>query len=157
MERRDHPGIHVPPPLVFVAGFVAGLFLHRVYPAKLLPATFDAVRIAAGWVLIGAWPLLTGWAIWQFRQARTTIMPNRPSSALVTSGPYAWTRNPMYVGMTLIYLGLSLLVNTIWALLVLPGVLGAVHLWIIPREERHLSGKFGDVYESYRARVRRWL
>lgn len=93
----------------------------------------------------------------RFRDASTSIVPVRPSTALVTSGPYQLTRNPMYVGMAFLYAGLALLLGVIWALALLPAVLLAVDRIAIAREESYLEAKFGAEYRAYRDRVRRWL
>jgi protein-S-isoprenylcysteine O-methyltransferase Ste14 len=154
------PGVRFPPPLLFVAGFGVGLLSHREIPlpiAGMEPGGGYAIRYALGWVLVTAGALLALAAIAAFRRARTNILPNRPASALVVSGPYRFTRNPMYLGLTLLYLGGMFLANTWWPALLLPLVLAALYLAVIRREERYLAAEFGDAYAAYRARVRRWL
>jgi protein-S-isoprenylcysteine O-methyltransferase Ste14 len=93
----------------------------------------------------------------RFRSARTSMVPMRPSTALVTSGPYRVTRNPMYVGMAFLYAGLALLLGVIWSLAFLPAVLLMVDRFVIAREERYLEARFGEEYRAYKGRVRRWL
>jgi protein-S-isoprenylcysteine O-methyltransferase Ste14 len=83
--------------------------------------------------------------------------PYKPATALAVHGPYRYTRNPMYLAMTIFYLGLTLLVNTLWPLVLLPAVLLVVQRGVINREERYLERTFGDAYRAYKARVRRWL
>jgi protein-S-isoprenylcysteine O-methyltransferase Ste14 len=92
-----------------------------------------------------------------FMQARTAVMPNRSASALVTAGPYRFSRNPMYVGLTGAYVGGVLLTNNAWCLIMLPVVLSLIHCFVIRREELYLEAEFGKLFLSYRARVRRWL
>jgi len=96
-------------------------------------------------------------ALISFRRARTSPVPWRPATALVTDGPYRYTRNPMYVGITALYLGGTVLANTLWPLVVLPAILLVMNLWVIPGEERHLEEQFGDEYREYRLNVRRWI
>ena len=96
--------------------------------------------------------------VYSFRKADTTVLPaGRPTTTIVVSGPYRFTRNPMYVAMSCAYIGLSLLLNNVWALLLLPVVVAVVDRLVIRREERYLAAKFGDPYREYCARVRRWL
>jgi protein-S-isoprenylcysteine O-methyltransferase Ste14 len=85
------------------------------------------------------------------------VLPNRPASALATGGPYHFTRNPMYVGMALLYIGLALVLNTAWPLVFLPLVLLIIDAAVIRREERYLISAFGEEYRAYCSRVRRWL
>jgi len=85
------------------------------------------------------------------------VIPMSPARAIVVTGPYRFTRNPMYVGLTVAYVGIALLVNMAWPLLTLPAVLIALRLFVIAREERHLRQAFPEAYAAYCARVRRWL
>jgi len=100
---------------------------------------------------------LGGWFAWTMRRAGTPIDPYQAPTALVTEGPFRRTRNPAYVGLTLIYAGLSLLTGILWPVLLLPGVLLAVDRGVIQREERYLGKQFRAAYSEYRRRVRRWL
>lgn len=92
-----------------------------------------------------------------FRGVGTAIRPWNPSTALVLTGPYRWTRNPMYVAMTLIYAAISLLVDSLWPILFLPALLQTMNWGVIQREERYLEGLFGEEYRAYREQVRRWI
>ncbi len=91
------------------------------------------------------------------RRARTSVNPSRPTTALLTAGPYRLTRNPMYLAMVIQYVGLALLFNALWAIVLLPLALVIIHFTVIKREERYLEQKFGEDYRAYKARVRRWL
>ena len=97
------------------------------------------------------------WGLISFVRARTAVMPHLPASRLVTAGPYRFTRNPMYLGITLAYAGLALLIDTAWPLLLLPAVLALLMVVVVRREERYLERAFGDAYRAYRDRVRRWI
>lgn len=92
-----------------------------------------------------------------FRAAQTAILPFHPATKIVESGPYRFTRNPMYSGLTTAYLGICWIMNMGWPVIVLPLVLIALHHLVILREERYLESAFGQQYESYRQRVGRWL
>lgn len=156
-SHPPHPGVRFPPPLLFVAGLLGGWLLQRWLPLRLCPASFRGVAVAAGWMLIVAWFAVICWASLSFKRARTTVIPRRPANALVQLGPYQWTRNPMYLSMTGVYVGITLLLNAWWPLVLLPVVLYILRRGVIDREERYLHGAFGDSYEEYCRRVRRWL
>lgn len=153
-ERRDTSGVRFPPPLIYVAGLLVGVGLELAFPIGALPLP---LAIAAGGIGVGAWLWLDGSAMRRFQRAGTSMVPMRPSKALVISGPYRFTRNPMYLGMALLYLGLALALGVIWAVAVLPLVLLAVDRLVIAREERYLERKFGDDYRTYKRHVRRWV
>ena len=145
----------VPVPWVFVLGYLLGAAIELVrhsVPAGAFPGAgfIGAVVFAIGAVIAGS-GLVT------FRKARTTTVPGEKSAQLVTWGPYRFTRNPMYVGLTVAYLGEALILRQIWPLLFLPLVLAYVNWVVIPLEETRLLEVFGADYDRYRARVRRWI
>ena len=152
-----HPGVKFPPPILFVTAFVAGWLLHRRWPRALVPVRWDAVREVAGALLVTAGVAFVLWALATFHRHRTAIYPNRPASRIVRDGPYRLTRNPMYVSMTAVYLGMTLLVNSWLPLVFLPIALGLLLQLVIAREERYLRSAFGEEYASYCRDVRRWL
>jgi protein-S-isoprenylcysteine O-methyltransferase Ste14 len=100
---------------------------------------------------------LGAWAIITFRRQRTAIYPNQPASTLVARGPYRFTRNPMYAGLTIAYVGGSLLIGSVWPIVVLPLVLLLLTRLVIRPEEAYLTSAFGESYVAYRRKVRRWL
>lgn len=151
------PGVHFPPPLLFVAGFLAGWLLERTYPLPIFGATASAVRPIAGWLGVVVWAILFAWAATTFRRHRTTMLPYRPASAVAVDGPYRFSRNPMYLGLVALYAGVAFLVDTAWPLLLLPLVLYALYALVIRREERYLLAAFGEEYARYRRAVSRWL
>ena len=152
----SHPGVHYPPPLLYVAGILAGWLADRVRPLPITghPSSVRTVLVLAfglGWLALFA-------AAWGgFRRERTTLIPNRPASALVTTGIYRFTRNPMYVSLALLYVAVALVLDSWWPLVLLPLVVLAVDRLVIRREERYLAHAFPGEYDAYRARVRRWL
>lgn len=153
-----HPGVRFPPPFLYAAGFLAGLALERW--VVRLPLGGRAPRpalVILGWLGILLGLAYAGWGLATFFRARTAIMPIRPASRLVTSGPYRFSRNPMYVGLSVLYVGLALLFDVGWPLLLLPGVLALLQVLVIRKEERYLASAFGNEYAEYRQRVRRWL
>ncbi len=154
---RPHPGVYFPPPLIFVAGFLLALALERWVVSLRLDERWRPVLTPAGWLLIALGVGLMAWAVLTFTRARTTVLPYRPASQVVSSGPFRFSRNPIYVADTLIYAGMSLLTRMAWPLVVLPFVLVALYALVIKREERYLGEAFGTEYAEYRRRVRRWV
>jgi protein-S-isoprenylcysteine O-methyltransferase Ste14 len=152
---KDTPGVIFPPPLIFLGGLLLGFGLNWGLSLPRLPEPPWSYALGAPLVVLA---LLLGLsAVRVLRGARTHINPYQPSTAVVTSGPYRWTRNPIYVSMILIYLGLALLLGVVGPLLLLLPVLAVMRFGVIEREERYLGQKFGDAYRSYTARVRRWV
>jgi protein-S-isoprenylcysteine O-methyltransferase Ste14 len=149
------PPVAVHPPVLYGGAFLAGLGLDRVLPiASSLP---DPVRHGAASLLVVFGLCLAGWAAWLFHRAGTGIPTWQAAKRLVQHGPYAISRNPMYVGVTAAYAGLALAVASPWALLLLGPVLVVMDRLVIAREEPYLAARFGAAYEAYRRRVRRWL
>ncbi len=149
--------MYVPPPLLFVVPLVAAAMLDARRPWPILEGQVTALTLGA-FLTIATGVAIGLASVASFRNAKTTILPaGRPTTAIVERGPYAYTRNPMYLAMAFAYFGLSLLLNNLWALLLLPVVLVVLDLSVIRREERYLTAKFGGAYTEYRSRVRRWL
>jgi protein-S-isoprenylcysteine O-methyltransferase Ste14 len=151
-----HAGVHVPPPLLYVAGFLLGWLLHRWWPAPITAGPSTGRMLAAA-ACVAVYLVIFAAAFLTFRRARTTLIPNRPATRLATGGPYRLTRNPMYVSLAALYLGVALFANSWWPVALLPLVLLVVDRAVIAREERYLAAAFPDEYAAYRARVRRWL
>lgn len=164
---EDTAGVRFPPPLLFALWLLAGLAMDRLVPldglAMLPPFAWIGPGTPAGWRLLAGAPLvalgvaLDLWAIVSFRRAHTTVLPWGRASFLVPEGPYRFSRNPMYVGMALAYLGLAIVFASWWALAFLPPVLAILARFVVRKEEAHLEARFGDGYRQYRDRVRRWL
>lgn len=146
-------GIVAPPPLIYLVPLALGLWLKHWFPRHAAPPRL-AAPVGIACVLLG---LVGIPAMLAFRRARTSWKPWRPSKVLVTDGPYRYSRNPMYLGFTLLYLGITIWVNVLWPVLFLPLVLLMMQVGVISREEAYLERRFGDDYRAYRARVRRWI
>jgi len=153
-DRKDTAGVIAPPPIVFGVFLLGGVLVGRVFRYQLMPRP---VAVAIGGVLTLLGVMLFLWAALSFRRAATPMVPYMPTSAIIDTGPFALTRNPVYVAMTILYIGITLIINTIWPLLLLPFVLALMQRGVIEREERYLERKFGDEYLTYKSRVRRWL
>jgi protein-S-isoprenylcysteine O-methyltransferase Ste14 len=151
------PNIRVPP-LFYAAGFFLGLILEATVKRILLPGPLGSPAAAtAGWIIAVLGFALSLWGILTFNLAGTTMLPFESASRLVTRGPYRFTRNPMYVGGTLTYIGIAMWMNVAWPLVLLPLVLWGLYALVIREEEQYLGVTFGDDYAAYKKRVRRWL
>lgn len=149
--------LKVPVPWVFVLGYLTGLALQLSRPHVVPSRGPNGVSVVIGAGLFALGTVIAGWGLTLFHGASTTTVPGQASRLLVTRGPYRLTRNPMYVGLTLAYLGEAALLRQIWPLAVLPLVLAYLQWMVIPLEETKLLETFGEEYETYRGRVRRWI
>lgn len=153
-EDRNGPGVFVPPPLQFGVAVVAGVILDGDAPAW--PQLTDPLRLAG---VLGA---LTGLfliaiSLGLFRRFRTRPEPWQPDQALIASGVYKFSRNPMYLGMALLCLGIAMLFNSLAGVLLVGVALLVIDRYVVAREETYLARRFGAAYDAYRAKVRRWL
>ena len=144
----------VRPPFVYLAAILSGVALDLVHPLRWLPA-------GAG-VWVGAPLVLLSIALFrastrQFKAASTPVPGNEPTTAIVQSGPYRFSRNPIYLAFSLLVLGIACWLNSIWLLGTLAAAVSLMSLVVIPREERYLERRFGAEYLEYKAKVRRWL
>ncbi len=153
-ELPDNPGVIAPPPLIYAGPLAVGLLLNLKFPLRFMPRKVAAIL---GVTLIGASVALVSQAFQRMRRAGTNVNPTEPATVLVTEGPFKFTRNPLYLSLTLFYAGVATLVNALWAMLLLPIVLFVVNREVIEREERYLERKFGEQYMKYKGRVRRWI
>ncbi len=151
---RDAPQVRIIPPLVYLAGLVIGFVADLRWPVRFLP---DVMAWIFGGILIACGAVLAGSALFRFKRAGTTVRPDRPPSALVIVGPYRFTRNPMYLGLAVTYLGIVIAGQSLWALVLLPAVLIIIQRRAIEPEEAFLKRRFGADYISYMTNVRRWI
>lgn len=150
----DSPQVIALPPFIFLAGIIIGFLIDWFVPAPFVPEAYD---LPAGLILIALAIALMTWSVRAFGAAGTEVDVRKPSTAIVSSGPYAYSRNPIYLAMIIFTLGAAVWLNSIWILGSLPIVLVIMHYGVIAREERYLEKKFGKVYLDYKAQVRRWL
>jgi protein-S-isoprenylcysteine O-methyltransferase Ste14 len=156
-KQSDHAGVVIPPPLLFIVPLLFGIWLHARQPWPIVEMPARAMTVL-GIAAVAAGLVLDLIAVGAFRRRGTTVLPAfRPTSAIVAAGPYRFTRNPMYVGMAIMYVGFSVVINTAWPLVFLPFSVLAVDRYVIRHEERYLAAKFGAEYDRYRQTVRRWL
>lgn len=148
--------LRLPVPWVFVLGYLIGVGLEWALPPAIHKERLIGVT-PAGAAIFAAGAIIAGWGWWIFRRARTTTVPGRKSSTLVTWGPYQFTRNPMYLGLTVAYLGEAGILKQVWPVALLPLVVAYVNSIVIPVEEAKLTEVFQGEYEQYRGKVRRWI
>ena len=153
-ESQDHADRIFPPAFIYVGGLAIGLLLHLLYPVQVLPTPLT-IGIALLLIVVSG-PIFV-YTRRSYYHAKTTFYFGEPSTALITNGPYRYSRNPGYVALTLLYLAIGLLFNSLWVLLMVVPAMAVVHFGIIKREERYLETKFGDEYREYKTTVRRWV
>lgn len=154
--KTDSAGVRFPPPLIYLGALLLGSAAERFVTLRSFGIDWWLL-VAVGVLLSAAGAAVMLVAVRQFRRLGTEIPPSRPTTHIARTGPYRWTRNPMYLGMTSIYAGLAIGFDEPVAFLLLPLVLIAIQTQVIAREERYLEAKFGDDYLRYKAEVRRWL
>ena len=153
-DEQDNPGGRVPPPLTYLLTLLLGLVLDRRLHVPFLPR---GVARVLGWPLVGGGMALCTWFVRTMRAADTTLDVDKPVSSLVQDGPFRYSRNPGYLSLTMLYAGIAILGNALWAILLVPLVLYVIQREVIEREERYLERTFGKEYLAYKRRVRRWV
>lgn len=153
-EAPDHARVKFPPPLVFVLLIAAGVGLNTVIPLSMgVPESFRALGVAITVFGVAVVILVNG----AFKRSSTAIEPWKPTSALITTGFYRWSRNPIYIGFCLFNMGIGIAFNNLWIFLsFIPGAI-LVYYIAIAREEAYLERAFGEEYLAYKRKVRRWL
>ena len=153
-SAQDSARVRIPPPLIYAVGLGAGLLLSKWIPSRWLSA---AISRLSGWTLVVAACSLAAPSLAIFLHRKTAIRPDRPATTLALSGPYRLTRNPMYLSLALLYAGIAILYQSIWAMVFLLPVLFIIYRHVIVPEELYLERRFGPTYAHYRTRVRRWI
>ena len=153
-DSMSRPATWVPPPAVYAAGLFLSWWLERRWPLSMtLPRPVHLL----GWGLISASLFLMLWSAYTIWRHRTTVNPYRGASALVQSGPYSLSRNPIYLADAILYAGVWLLLQSGWPIVFAPVVWVIMHFGVIRHEEAHLQARFGDVYAEYCRYTGRWL
>ena len=157
MNANDHAEVAIMPPILFLGALAAGALLSFLMPIGPGLGSANALALTVGltFVLIGF--ALVALSVRNFRIAGTSVVPSEPATALVATGPYRFTRNPIYIGFILAYFGFAIVLTSMWVLLLLIPVLVILQRGVVLREEAYLERQFGDAYRKYKARVPRWL
>jgi protein-S-isoprenylcysteine O-methyltransferase Ste14 len=153
-QSKDTPNVISCPPLVFFGALGVGFLLNWLLPIQTYAS--ESSRIIGG-ILGLAGTSFGTWGAYTLRRAGTAVRPDQPVTALVTGGPFRYSRNPLYIGLTTIYVGITITCGEWWPLATLVPALALVHWRIVRREEQYLEGRFGDRYRDYKAHVRRWI
>lgn len=144
----------VRPPLVYVTSLVAGALIQLVKPLLFLSRTL-AVPLGSSLVVVAI--VLFSYSVAKFRAAGTPVPARKATTAIVRTGPYGFSRNPIYLAFSLLQLGIAIWVNSVWLLATLVAAIALIHYVVIPREEQYLERRFGAEYLDYKSSVRRWL
>ena len=153
-EPHDHPNVIARPPLIYGVSILSGAVVELVWPSPVLP---DALATTLGVLGVACALPLFALAARRFMAAGTPLPTNKTPTRIVVSGPYRFSRNPIYLAFSLLHLGIALWVNSAWLLLALAITLVVMTRGVILREEAYLADRFGDEYLRYKALVRRWL
>jgi protein-S-isoprenylcysteine O-methyltransferase Ste14 len=157
-DPGDQPGVIARPPRLYLAFLAGGVVLDLLWPTSIRPGGAPAtVWYGGAGALVALGVGLMAAAVRAFGRAATPVETYRPTAALVSDGVFRRSRNPMYVALTLMYLGLAVAANNLWLLGLLVPLLALIRYSVVLREERYLEERFGERYRTYRARVRRWL
>lgn len=153
-DIKDRPNLFPWPPVLLGIAIMGGLTLRELLPVEVASSVlsqFLGLAMIAGALALDVWASLT------FRKAKTTILPHRGTDALVTAGPFEYSRNPIYLGNLLILGGIGLLLGSIWHIALVAPLGIAINRLAIAREEAHLAAKFPQAWQEYASRVRRWI
>lgn len=157
MDTDRGPQLPLPPPVLLLMALVAAIILDWAPLQFLAPPVGFNLQVVVGAVLVAGSLALVSGAVQTFRREGTNVIPTRPALKIVTNGPYRFTRNPMYLGMVLFLLGISLAFSLEWGIILAPILWIAFDRLIVAREEAYLTGKFGADYQALRDKTRRWL
>ena len=154
MDNSDKSDVKVPPPLIYLGCLGMGLAVDYFAPLSFLP---QDLQYWIGFPTIALSFVLFGFVLREFSRSNTSIDHRKPTSEIISTGPFRHSRNPVYVSMTLFVIGVAIAVDSFWGLLMaIPAVL-ITHQFVVLREEAYLAHKFGDEYRRYKQNVRRWI
>ena len=153
-KMYEGPGLSVPPPVLYLVSLLIGIGLNDLWPLSTVPGWWGAI---SGMAFLMAALMIVVPVLLRFRRAGTPFDVRKAASVLIVDGPFRFSRHPSYVSLTVLYVGLGLLLNNGWGLLLLIPLLFGMDQWIVRKVEHHLEAKFGQEYRRYKATVRRWL
>jgi protein-S-isoprenylcysteine O-methyltransferase Ste14 len=144
----------VRPPFVYLTSILVGVLIQLTKPLPFLPRSL-AMPVGVTIILLAL--ALFFYSVAKFRAAGTPVPARKPTTTIVRTGPYRFTRNPIYLAFSLLQLGIAIWINSLWLLATLVVAMALIHYVVMPKEERYLAQKFGAPYLDYKASVRRWL
>lgn len=153
-DPNDHPDVPVLPPFIYLGFLGLALVLDFIFPVDVFAW---GLQFFLGMLLLSAGIGLLTFCVMRFTRAGTAVPPTQPTTAIVTNGPYGYSRNPIYIAFIAVYLGLCFLFDLLWGFPLLVPLIYIVNTYVIQREEEYLSAKFGDAYNEYAAKVKRWI
>jgi protein-S-isoprenylcysteine O-methyltransferase Ste14 len=154
---QDYADVVIKPPILFMSALLLGSLLSWIIPLGPGLGSANIRALAAGGALALIAFALLAVSVREFRRAGTSVVPGEPSTVLLESGPYRFTRNPIYIAFVILYFGLAIMLTSAWMLVLLIPVLIILQRGVVEREEAYLQSKFGEAYRKYQARVPRWL
>jgi protein-S-isoprenylcysteine O-methyltransferase Ste14 len=152
--QRDHASVKIHPPILLLLHVFAAFLLNWLFP---LPFAFPKFLVWVGYILVLVGIGLAFSAASQFMRARTTLDPHGSVTEIVTNGLYHFSRNPIYLGFVCLLIGFPFIFRSYWGVILSPVLMVSLYQLVIKHEEAYLKKKFGDIYTSYKSRVRRWL
>jgi len=153
-EEKDKAGVIAPPPVIYLIAVLIGIMTDYFFPFSFMPESF---QLPIGLLIILPSVTLAALSFREFKKAETNVDPYKPSTAIITSGPFRYTRNPLYVTLSFVIIGLGIWLDNIWIIAMLVPVLILMHYGVIKKEEQYLTKKFGDKYLKYKETVPRWF
>ena len=155
-NKKDSPGVYIPPPLFYVLTFLVAVFVQKKIPIDDSLFHLQITKITGIlFLVISLFFLIT--SLIKFFQSKNTLILIKPASSLQTNGIYSISRNPMYAGLAIVYLGITCLIGNWWNIILFPLLLLVIQEYVIKKEEKYLERAFGEKYLDYKSRVRRWL
>jgi len=155
-QKQDSPGVYLPPPLLYVLVFLLAIFLQNKFPIKDVLFHLPGIKILGILFLISSLYFLVT-SLSKFFKTKNTLIPFKPASSLQTNGVYNVSRNPMYLGLAIVYLGITCIIGNWWNVILFPVLILLVQETIIKKEEKYLERAFKNEFLEYKKRVRRWI
>ena len=157
-KQPDNANVIAPPPIIFALFFVTGLLIDYFYQYRLFPIDHrDPTLLLPGYIIIFVSLIIVGTSIQTLKKHNTTHKVNKPTTAIVKTGIYQHTRNPIYLSVIILFIGVSFIINSIVMLLLIIPMFIILNQGVVKREEKYLESKFGDEYIEYKNTVRRWI
>lgn len=154
--KPDHAGVYIPPPLFYAVVFMASYFIYKILP--IYSSLYSSIiTYLLGWLFIAISFFLLLPALLQFFKTKNSLISIKPANSLQTTGIYSVTRNPMYLGLLILYTALGLLIGNLWTFIFIPVLILVINTLVIKKEESYLERTFGKTFSDYKIKTRRWV